>query len=127
MTDPRPICPIPPDARVGDVVVFRNGKEKRLTSKFKDSWAVEGLNPGWVLLNGSACTGYDSCSDCVEFKYADGRKHNLPHTGKPKRTQAQRDAAWLRAMANRWFSALLLTKAALTRINNIADRMEGKT
>ena len=30
MTDPRPICPIPPDASVGDIVVFRDGQKRKI-------------------------------------------------------------------------------------------------
>lgn len=123
MTDNRPICPIPPDAKVGDIVVFRDGDRKTITeiTLGADNYevSVEGLSPGWVRRDGQNAGYKNHDYDCIAFEYHDGRKPNLPHTKKPKRTQAQRDAAWLRKLVS--------GRKTKVRLNQIADRMEGKT
>jgi hypothetical protein len=128
MTDPRPICPIPPDARVGDIVVLRNGERKMIELELDKcmNYSVRGHAPGFVHSDGHAWCN-DSRWEVIAFEYADGRKPNLPHTGNPKRTQAQRDAAYLRKIVKLWESSCRLSKFSVQRVRQIADRMEGKT
>lgn len=115
MTDP--ICPIPPDAMVGDIIVARYGPSAEIRCITEDTVYSVIYCYRW---DGS-CPGIKNY--CVGFIYADGRKPNLSHTGKPKRTQAQRDAAWLR----KFIAGSSMSKNDSDRIFQIADRMEGKT
>lgn len=102
MTDTRPICPIPPDAKVGDVVVLRNGTRQEidmddLNGRYGDNIGVS-LNfsedgPFGLEWDGTPWHTHCKAHECIAFEYADGRKPNLPHTARPKRTQVQRDAA----------------------------------
>lgn len=131
MTDPITICPIPPDARVGDVVVLRNGEKRKITELMdgEGDYMVESQGPSFVHASGSWMykTVQNPRWDCISFEYADGRKPNLPHTGKPKRTQAQIDGAYLRACIVKWRKQPDFTTAQFKRILTIVDRMEGKT
>lgn len=128
MTDPRPICPIPPDAKVGDIVVLRDGRRKKITSTSHErEVTVESINPGWIQRDGSS-GGYGIADyECVGFEYADGSKPNLPRSGKPKRTQAQRDIEWLRKFVENQDKHNFTMLSDRKRIRKIADRMEGKT
>lgn len=129
MTDPRPICPIPPDAKVGDVVVLRDGRRKEITNT-QDilDVTVSGLHPGWLRRDGSSGCYDNADYECIAFEYADGRKSNLPSTEKPKRTQAQRDAARFAKMVL-WMegcrvSGIYLTSKEIAFLRKIADRLE---
>ena len=135
MTDPRPIFPIPPDARVGDIIVGRDGERREIESPpdRDEGPSVNGWDPAGYNLDGSSWNKANHHFDCIAFEYADGRKPNLPHTGKPKRTQAQRDAAYiryvLREVEKREVMGLVIhiSQQKIKRMLAIADRMEGKT
>ena len=115
MTDPRPICPIPPDARVGDIVVFRDGQKRKIEKIEEYEINVEGMSPGGVHKTGKKWEHYSGKKwECVGFEC---------RAGEPKRTQAQRDAAWLRKLADE----CCMTEHERKRMMKIADRMEGKT
>ena len=131
MSDPRPRCPIPRDARVGDVVVSRNGERHPIEfgfspKNFGDAVGVAtiGHSPGGFDWDGRAWLSVRK-HDCIAFEYHDGRKPNLPRTGKPKRTQAQRDADCLRKFCENYYHTILASEGK--RLQQIADRIEGKT
>lgn len=139
-----PICPIPKDAKIGDIVVFRDGQRKPL-EELRNYWGeyyVMGTHPGRVHESGNNANFRSYCPntqyDCVGFEYADKRKSNLPakveiETGvgtgkfiplKPVKTQAQKDAKYLRDKAELLFNSLLLSKGGYKRMRQIADRLE---
>lgn len=128
MTDPRPICPIPPDAKVGDFVILNRYGRQRI-EEVNDCEGDElpiGTDSFFINYKGEILGTEDEVLDyCVDFEYADGRKPNLPSTAKPKRTQAQRDAAWLRKLIDK--IDLHIAKSDCKRVRAIADRLEGKT
>jgi hypothetical protein len=136
MTEKRPICPIPPDAKVGDIVVLRSGKRERIVRLADDDRAYKKEFCTYIYESGQYIdAGPIPCPhwDCIAFEYHDGRKPNLPHTGKPKRTQAQRDAAYIRYVLREierrevFGLAVHLSKAKTDRLLKIADRIGGKS
>lgn len=121
MTDPRPICPIPPDAKVGDVLVYSDGA--RAPISYIESSELGGLpiQAFYYVERSGEVPG--SSLHVVAFEYADGRKPKLPNTKKPKRTQAQRDAAYIRGHMDKWWERSM-TQREYDRMLAIADRLE---
>lgn len=117
--DTRPVCPIPPDAKVGDIVVTQDGNRFPINSvgSKRTGVSVIGLRPAGFNWDGRS---WDCDLYCIAFEYADGRKPNLPCTGKPKRTQAQRDGVWLRKFVRKRYMPAHETERMLA----IADRLE---
>ena len=74
-----PLCPIPADAKVGDVVIFRDGQRKKITDlnqlsfNGQPSVYVEGYAPGGVLLTGESWDSGFPGRECVGFVYAECR------------------------------------------------------
>lgn len=118
MTDPRPICPIPPDAKVGDVLVYSDGTRHSISCIESSGLEDMPIHAYYYVKRSGEAPG--SSLYVVDFEYADGRKPNLPNTKKPKRTQAQRDAAWLRLFGK----VRAMTDSQHKRILAIADRLE---
>lgn len=91
MTKLKPLCPIPSDAKKGDVIVCRNGSKRKF-------WTFDDL--GDALCH-EICPGAFSPSgrswvrrkewDCVQFIRAT--------TPAPKPKRQDKDAAWLRGVA----------------------------
>lgn len=94
MTDTRPICPIPDDAQVGDIVEFRDGQRKPIERIYRElgEYHVTGYNPGGVHKSGNNWF-YDVEQrakpqwDCVAF-YLKGRKPALIRERKTMSTKS---------------------------------------
>lgn len=143
MTNLRPICPIPPDARVGDVVRNKDGSMPRSGCSAYPYAIVISDNPFAVASIGGD-TLWTSTVNAAQFEVvgvANGKElagamqrvKDIQGYTKPKRTQAQMDAAYiryvLREVEKREVMGLVIhiSQQKIKRMLAIADRMEGKT
>jgi hypothetical protein len=61
-----PVCPIPDDAKIGDIVVFRDGQRREI-EKFLDVIHVKNDCPGGLHRSGHSWVPGDTDWDCIGF------------------------------------------------------------
>lgn len=117
-----PIIPIPADARVGDIVWFRDGQRKAIDELLHFCVSVPNNRPGFVNRNGT--NDNHPKWDCIGFQYTDNRKPPLgvAKIAKPAKPKPDADAEWLRKLLRE--RRTMNSDAMRRRIRKIAKRLE---